>query len=90
MPGITPNPIDVLVGHNVQLHRIGVGLSAQDLAAKLGTTAQQIEDYEKGRRRIGAAGLVRIAAILHVPIPLLFAGAGTIVSEQDAQYRLRS
>jgi transcriptional regulator with XRE-family HTH domain len=84
MPGIKPSPIDVLVGRNVQLHRMAAGLSEQDLARKLGTTAQRIAEYEKGLRRIGAAGLVRIAAVLRVPIPLLFEGAGTALSEPDS------
>jgi transcriptional regulator with XRE-family HTH domain len=91
MPGTKPNPIDILVGHNVQFHRIAAGLAAEDLAQKIGISPRLMQDYEKGQRRIGAAGLVRIAKVLAVPVPALFAGAANPASAPRApQFRTRS
>jgi transcriptional regulator with XRE-family HTH domain len=50
------------------------GLSQQQLANRIGVTFQQVQKYEIGANRIGTGRLVRIAAILGVPISALFLG----------------
>ena len=62
------------VGVNVRVWRMAKGLSQAQLANRLGVTFQQVQKYEIGGNRIGTARLVKIAAILEVPISTLFVG----------------
>jgi transcriptional regulator with XRE-family HTH domain len=50
------------------------GLSQAQLATRLDVTFQQVQKYEVGANRIGTGRLVKIAAILSVPIAALFEG----------------
>jgi transcriptional regulator with XRE-family HTH domain len=70
-----PSSIDVAVGRNVRIWRMAKGLSQAQLAHRLGITFQQVQKYEVGANRIGTGRLVKIAAILGVPIAALFDGA---------------
>jgi transcriptional regulator with XRE-family HTH domain len=70
----TPSPIDVAVGRNVRVWRMAKGLSQVQLANRLGVTFQQVQKYEVGGNRIGTGRLVKLAAILGVPIAALFEG----------------
>src|ERR1700745_430882 len=70
----SPSAIDVAVGHNVRIWRMSKGLSQAQLANRLGVTFQQVQKYEAGANRIGTGRLVKIAAILGVPISALFQG----------------
>jgi transcriptional regulator with XRE-family HTH domain len=65
---------DAVVGCNIRLHRLDRGLSQTDLARGLGVSFQQVQKYEKGVNRVGAARLVRIAVVLNVPVARLLAG----------------
>jgi transcriptional regulator with XRE-family HTH domain len=69
-----PSPIDVTVGRNVRIWRLAKGLSQAQLAKRLGVTFQQVQKYEVGANRIGTSRLVKLAAILGVPIAALFEG----------------
>src|SRR5690348_12200317 len=70
-----PSQVDVAVGRNVRIWRMAKGLSQAALAGRLGVTFQQVQKYEVGSNRIGTGRLVKIAAILGVPISVLFEGA---------------
>jgi len=70
-----PTSLDVAVGRNVRIWRMAKGLSQSQLASRLGVTFQQIQKYEVGANRIGTGRLVKIAAILGVPISVLFEGS---------------
>ena len=70
----SPSPIDVTVGRNVRIWRMAKGLSQAQLANRLDVTFQQVQKYEVGANRIGTGRLVKLAAILDVPIAALFAG----------------
>ena len=72
-PAKRPNSIDLAVGRNVRIWRMAKGLSQAQLASRLGVTFQQIQKYEVGSNRIGTGRLVKLAAVLHVPISALFA-----------------
>jgi transcriptional regulator with XRE-family HTH domain len=65
----------VLVGQNIRIGRLQVGLSQTELGARVGVTFQQIQKYEKGANRVGASRLQQIADALRVQIPTLFDGA---------------
>ena len=71
----SPSSVDVTVGRNVRIWRMARGLSQAKLAKRLGITFQQVQKYEVGGNRIGTGRLVKIAAILGVPISALFQGA---------------
>jgi transcriptional regulator with XRE-family HTH domain len=70
-PPRSPNAIDVAVARNVRVWRLARGLSQQRLARRLGVSFQQVQKYEAGANRIGAGRLVKIAAILGVPVSVL-------------------
>src|SRR5262249_17039006 len=70
-----PTSLDIAVGRNVRIWRMAKGLSQSQLAGRLGVTFQQIQKYEVGANRIGTGRLVKIAAILGVPISVLFEGS---------------
>ena len=70
----SPNPVDVAVGRNVRVWRMAKGMSQAQLANRLGVTFQQVQKYEIGDNRIGTGRLVRVAAVLEVPISALFEG----------------
>ena len=81
----TPLPVDVLVGQNMRIGRLQIGLSQAELGSRIGITFQQIQKYEKGANRIGASRLHQIADVLRVPIPALFDGARTAALDQSQQ-----
>ena len=51
------------------------GLSQAQLAHRLGVTFQQVQKYEVGANRIGTGRLVKLAAILGIPVAALFDSA---------------
>ncbi len=68
-----PDPHDVEVGRRMRICRIEREMSQLELATALGLTFQQVQKYERGRNRIGAGRLKRVAEILEVPITYFFA-----------------
>ena len=70
-PGVA-NPVDVHVGNRVRLRRTLLGLSQEKLGATVGLTFQQIQKYERGANRIGAARLFDFSKILDVPVSYFF------------------
>jgi transcriptional regulator with XRE-family HTH domain len=73
--GKKPDPVDVLVGRNIKLHRLAKSMSQEELANQLGLTFQQLQKYERGINRVGGGRLFRIASILGVEISNFFEGA---------------
>ena len=74
-PAKRPSSIDIAVGRNVRIWRMAKGLSQAQLATRLDVTFQQIQKYEVGANRIGTGRLVKLAALLGVPIEDLFDAA---------------
>jgi transcriptional regulator with XRE-family HTH domain len=70
----SPTSVDRHIGGRVRRRRIALGLSQEGLADALGLTFQQVQKYEKGVNRIGAARLLQIAGILDVGIEFFFDG----------------
>ncbi|HEV2955531.1 MAG TPA: helix-turn-helix transcriptional regulator [Xanthobacteraceae bacterium] len=70
-----PSSIDITVGRNVRIRRMARGMSQAQLANRLGLTFQQVQKYEVGTNRIGTGRLVKIAAILGIPVAALLEGA---------------
>jgi transcriptional regulator with XRE-family HTH domain len=65
---------DAVVGQNIRVQRLARRMSQSALADAIGITFQQVQKYEKGVNRVGAARLVRIARALGVPAAKLLAG----------------
>jgi len=59
------------MGRRIRLLRREKGISQTELAGHLGLSFQQMQIYEKGINRIGAARLRQIAKMLGVDIPFL-------------------
>ncbi|HEX6441204.1 MAG TPA: helix-turn-helix transcriptional regulator [Stellaceae bacterium] len=68
----TPHLIDVHVGSRVKLRRLMLGMSQEQLGAKLGLTFQQVQKYERGANRIGASRLYHLGRVLDVPVSFFY------------------
>ena len=73
-PPRSPSALDVAVARNVRFWRMAKGMSQARLASRLDVTFQQVQKYESGANRIGAGRLVKLAAILGVPVSALLIG----------------
>ena len=71
-----PNPIDKHVGSRVRMRRMMLSMSQEKLGDALGLTFQQVQKYEKGVNRVGAARLQQIATALDVPVTFFYDGDG--------------
>lgn len=65
---------DVFIGSRVRARRIELDITQEELAQKLGISFQQVQKYEKGVNRVGAARLHAICDALHVPMGYFFEG----------------
>jgi transcriptional regulator with XRE-family HTH domain len=66
--------LDVYFGEKLRARRLMMvpKLSQEVLGAALGVTFQQIQKYERGKNRMSAAMMVRIAAVLKIDIQYFF------------------
>ena len=69
-----PDPVDAHVGGRLRRRRTLLGLNEDAVAARLGVSFEQIQRYERGTGRIGAARLFRLSKVLGVPITYFFEG----------------
>ena len=76
MPG--SHPIDVHIGKRLRQRRSLLGMSQGRLGAAIGVTFQQVQKYERGANRIGAAQLFEVSRVLDIPIAFFFDGAGAL------------
>ena len=74
VPKKQANPIDAHVGNRMRLRRMLIGLSQERMGEMLGLTFQQVQKYEKGVNRVGAARLQQIANALDVPVTFFYDG----------------
>ena len=68
--------LDVELGKRIRLRRVEQHISQTELGDKLGVSFQQVQKYEKGVNRVGAARLQQIATALDVPITFFYSGDG--------------
>ena len=80
------NPIDVQIGARMRARRLSLGITQQELAAKIGVTFQQLQKYEKGENRVGASRIQMVAHGLGVS-PAYFFGdvAASAVPSADGE-----
>jgi transcriptional regulator with XRE-family HTH domain len=67
---------DVELGKRIRLRRVEQRISQSELADKIGVSFQQVQKYEKGVNRVGAARLQQIATGLDVPVTFFYDGDG--------------
>lgn len=65
---------DIELGKRIRLRRVEQKISQAELGAKLGVSFQQVQKYEKGVNRVGAARLQQIANALGVPVTFFYDG----------------
>jgi transcriptional regulator with XRE-family HTH domain len=75
LPTRSSDPIDVLVGRNIRIHRLDKGLTQTELGKQIGVSFQQVQKYEMGRNRVGGGRLFKISDTLRVPISAFFQDA---------------
>src|SRR3954468_5904980 len=68
--------IDRHVGARLHARRIALGLTQQELAARIGIAYQQAHKYEKGANRISAGRLHALARALGVDVGYFYEGLG--------------
>jgi len=56
------------IGAGIRAARVAAGMTQANLAAVLGVSYQQVQNYEKGSVRIAASTLNAIASLLDTPI----------------------
>ena len=66
--------IDAHIGSRVRSRRRTLGFTQDQLAERVGVTAQQVHKYESGANRIAASKLYEIAIVLQMPISFFFEG----------------
>src|SRR3981081_3254182 len=64
------------MGKRIRLRRVEQRISQAELGAKLGVSFQQIQKYEKGISRVGAARIQQLATALDVPVTFFYDGDG--------------
>ena len=67
---------DIELGKRIRLRRVEQKISQTELGDKLGVSFQQVQKYEKGVNRVGAARLQQIATALDVPVTFFYDGDG--------------
>src|ERR1700688_5018286 len=63
---------DIELGRRLRLRRVEQKMSQSELADLLGVSFQQVQKYEKGVNRVGAARLQQVATALDVPVTFFF------------------
>ena len=63
---------DIEIGKRIRAKRASMSVSQETLGRKLGISFQQIQKYERGANRVGAARLQQIATILEVPVTYFY------------------
>lgn len=66
------DPLDEMIGERVRTLRLEHGLSQTQLGVLIGASVHDMQLFETGERRIGAARLIRIARALAVDVGVLF------------------
>jgi transcriptional regulator with XRE-family HTH domain len=81
---------DIELGKRIRLRRVEMDISQSGLADKLGVSFQQVQKYEKGVNRVGAARLQQIATALDVPITFFFDDDGLGKRVNDSKREVES
>jgi transcriptional regulator with XRE-family HTH domain len=67
---------DIELGKRIRLRRVELRISQTQLGEQIGVSFQQLQKYEKGVNRVGAARLQQIATAVNVPVTFFYDGDG--------------
>src|SRR5450759_3848076 len=81
---------DIELGKRIRLRRVEQHISQADLGDKLGGSFQQVQKYEKGVNRVGAARLQQIATALDVPVTFFYDDDGLGKRASDGKREVES
>jgi transcriptional regulator with XRE-family HTH domain len=81
---------DIELGKRIRLRRAEQHISQSTLAGKLGVTFQQVQKYEKGVNRVGAARLQQISTALDVPVTFFYDDDGLGKRASDGKREVES
>ena len=70
-----PKPIDVQVGQRLRSRRTSLKMTREAAASALQVSVQELQSFETGKCRVGAARLYEVAEVLDVPITFFFEDA---------------
>ena len=73
---------DIEMGKRIRLRRVEQKISQAEFGEKLGVSFQQVQKYEKGVNRVGAARLQQIATALNVPVTFFYDSDGKIAKSR--------
>jgi len=77
-----PQPTDRHIGSRIRLRRRTLNISQDWLGKSIGVTFQQVQKYENGVNRVGAARLQQIADALQCDVGWFFQGKGPSASRK--------
>jgi len=86
---VQENQVDRFVGGRVQLQRMMLRMSPEELATNVGITAGELASYEGGEKRLPPALLLSFSQILDVPVSFFFDGLEQF-GTQPAETKLSS
>jgi len=69
-------PDSKYIGARIRQRRTELGVTQERLGEIIGVTYQQIQKYERGRNKLNAERLYRVAEALKVDVSFFFGGAG--------------
>jgi transcriptional regulator with XRE-family HTH domain len=70
----SPREVDQHVATRLRERRLALGLTQQQLAERIGSSAQRVHKYETGGNRVWAGRLFQLAEVLGVGVGYFFAG----------------
>jgi transcriptional regulator with XRE-family HTH domain len=83
--GKRATPGDKVLGQRLRARRLELRISQAELGKTLGVSFQQIQKYEKGINRIGAARLTEVAAALDTNIDYFLGDLGKNETAQKSE-----
>jgi transcriptional regulator with XRE-family HTH domain len=83
------NAVDRQVGDRLRSQRMALGISIESLAKKVGSTVQQVLQWEQGAERVGAAYLRKLSAVLDVDFDYFFPPPRLLNGEAGAKEATR-
>ena len=75
-------------GKNLAALRVNAGLTQKQMAEKIGIPASLVTDYERGRLRLHADLIVKIAKILNISADAILGLNNTVSTQDEISLRL--